>query len=264
MARTATFVAELGGNILHADHHIDTSTGLFLMRLEWDLNGFALGRADIHPAFTPLGEAIEARWSLHFSDVRSRVAVWVSHEPHCLVDLLLRQRTAELSADIPLVISNHEELGDLVRGFGVTFCHVPVDDRGEHEHRQLALLRDHSVDLVVLAKYMRVLSPGFLAAGPSAINIHHSFLPAFAGRSPYRQAHERGVKIIGATAHYVTEQLDGGPIIEQDVVRVSHRDAVEDLMRKGRDVERTVLARAVRVHLEHRVIVHGNRTSVFD
>jgi formyltetrahydrofolate deformylase len=265
VARTAQFVAERNGNVVHADHHIDRATGLFLMRMEWELDGFDVERERIAEAFAPLGERIGATWRLHFSDVVRRVAIWVTRQDHCLGDLILRQRAGELRCTLPLVMSNHEVLGDLCARFDIPFHHVPVV-RGfdAHETLQLDLLREHRIDTVVLAKYMQILSPSFLAAFPEVINIHHSFLPAFAGANPYVQAFERGVKIIGATAHYVTDQLDAGPIIEQDTVRISHRDSVDDLIRKGKDLERVVLARAVRAHLEDRVLVHGNRTSVFD
>ena len=280
VARTAEFVAARNGNIVHADHHIDLSTGLFLMRLEWELSGFELGRDEIDTGFAPLAEEIGADWSLHFSDTRARLAVFVSRQEHCLSDLLLRQRVDELRCELALVLGNHPDLEALAHSFGAAFHHVPTEagDRAAAETRQLDLLREHGVDVLVLAKYMQVLSPAFLRAFEQEvsprqlrhagrhriINIHHSFLPAFAGANPYRQAFERGVKIIGATAHYVTEELDAGPIIEQDTVRISHRDTVDDLVRKGRDLERVVLARAVRSHLENRVLVHGNRTSVFE
>jgi formyltetrahydrofolate deformylase len=265
VARTAQFVAERNGNVVHADHHIDRATGLFLMRMEWELDGFDVSRECIAEAFAPLAAQIGATWRLHFSDVVRRVAIWVTKQDHCLGDLILRRRAGELHCEIPLVISNHEVLRDLCERFDIEFVHVPVE-RGSRAHEQvhLSLLREHGVDLVVLAKYMQVLSPQFLDEFPDVINIHHSFLPAFAGASPYQQAFERGVKIIGATAHYVTPDLDAGPIIEQDTVRISHRDSVDDLIRKGKDLERVVLARAVRAHLEDRVLVHGNRTSVFD
>jgi formyltetrahydrofolate deformylase len=265
VARTAQFVAERNGNVVHADHHIDRATGLFLMRMEWEIEGFDVARDCIADAFSPLAAQIGATWRLHFSDVVRRVAVWVTTQDHCLGDLILRQRAGELRCQIPLVVSNHDVLSDLCARFDIPFVHVPVA-RGSnaHEQVQLDLLREHRIDTVVLAKYMQIISPAFLAAFPEVINIHHSFLPAFAGANPYMQAFERGVKIIGATAHYVTDQLDAGPIIEQDTVRISHRDSVADLIRKGKDLERVVLARAVRAHLEDRVLVHGNRTSVFD
>ncbi len=266
VARTAQFVAERNGNLVHAEHHIDPSTGLFLMRIEWELDGFELDRAEIAPAFTPLAEQIHATWNLHFSDEVRRMAIWVSKQDHCLSDLIQRRRGGELRAEIALVISNHPDLEPLARAFGIEYVHVPTDGSNRHRHEavQLSLLQNHRIDLVVLAKYMQILTPEFLSRYPRVINIHHSFLPAFIGANPYLQAIRRGVKIIGATAHYATADLDAGPIIEQDVVRVSHRDSVDDLIRKGRDLERVVLARAVRLHLENRVIVHGNRTSVFD
>jgi formyltetrahydrofolate deformylase len=265
VARTAQFVAERNGNVVHADHHIDRATGLFLMRLEWELDGFEVSRERIAVAFTPLAEQIGATWRLHFSDVVRRICIWVTRQDHCLGDLILRQRAGELRCQIPMVISNHESLADLCGRFDIPFHHVPVvRGMSAHEQLQLDLLRDHRIDTVVLAKYMQILSPVFLREFGEVINIHHSFLPAFAGANPYVQAFERGVKIIGATAHYVTDQLDAGPIIEQDTVRISHRDSVDDLIRRGKDLERVVLARAVRAHLEDRVLVHGNRTSVFD
>jgi formyltetrahydrofolate deformylase len=265
VARTAQFVADRNGNVVHADHHIDRATGLFLMRMEWELDGFEVARDGIAGAFTPLAEQIGATWRLHFSDVVRRVSIWVTRQDHCLGDLILRQRAGELRCEIPLVVSNHEVLADLCARFDIPFHHVPVERSSSgHERRQLELLGEHCIDTLVLAKYMQVLSPAFLAEFSEVINIHHSFLPAFAGAHPYVQAFERGVKVIGATAHYVTDRLDAGPIIEQDTVRISHRNSVDDLIRKGKDLERVVLARAVRAHLEDRVLVHGNRTSVFD
>ena len=198
---------------------------------------------------------------------RQRVAILVSRYDHCLLDLLWRWRRGELDADIAAVISNHADLGPKVEAHGIPFAHLPVDkeSKAEQEAKVLAMLREHDIDLVVLARYMQILSPEFLeACRRPIINIHHSFLPAFVGGRPYHQAHDRGVKLIGATAHYATETLDDGPIIEQDVSRVSHRDAVDDLVRKGRDLERVVLARAVRAHLEHRILTHGTKTVVFD
>jgi formyltetrahydrofolate deformylase len=234
------------------------------MRMEWELDGFDVARDRVAEAFAPLGERIGATWRLHFSDVVRRVAIWVTRQDHCLGDLILRQRAGELRCTLPLVMSNHEVLGDLCDRFDIPFHHVPVV-RGfdAHEALQLDLLREHRIDTVVLAKYMQILSPSFLAAFPEVINIHHSFLPAFAGANPYVQAFERGVKIIGATAHYVTDQLDAGPIIEQDIQRVTHRDDAVALERIGRDVERVALARAVALHLDDRVLVYDNRTLVF-
>lgn len=265
VAKIANFIYSNGGNIVHADQHTDFTAGLFLTRIEWQLAGFNLPRDLIGPAFNAIAQPLQANWRLHFSDDLPRIAIWVSRQDHCLYDLLWRQRAGELAVEIPLIISNHPHLEPIATQFGIDYHHLPItaDTKAEQEAKQLALLQDYRIDLVVLAKYMQVLSAQFVEQFPQIINIHHSFLPAFAGANPYQRAFERGVKIIGATAHYVTQDLDEGPIIEQDVVRVSHRDQVEDLIRKGKDLERMVLARAVRYHLQNRVLVYGNRTVVF-
>lgn len=265
VAKIANFIYANGGNIIHADHHTDFSAGLFLSRIEWQLDGFNLPRDIIDRAFAAVGKPLNASWELHFSDESQRLAVWVTKQDHCLLDLLWRQKAQELPADIPLIISNHDDLAPVAEQFGIDFYHIPVtkETKAEAEARQLELLREYEIDLVVLAKYMQVVSPGFIEQFPKIVNIHHSFLPAFPGARPYHRAYQRGVKIIGATAHYVTADLDEGPIIEQDVVRVSHRDTVADLVRKGKDLERMVLARGVRSHLQHRVLAYNNRTVVF-
>lgn len=265
VAKIANFIYANGGNIIHADHHTDLSAGLFLTRLEWQLDGFNLPADLIAPAFNAIAQPLNATWQLQLSNTVRRIAIWVSRQDHCLFDLIWRQRAGEFPAEIPLIISNHPHLGAIAEQFDIDFHHLPItkETKTEQEAVQLDLLRQYNIDLVVLAKYMQVLSPSFIAQFPQVINIHHSFLPAFAGAKPYERAYERGVKIIGATAHYVTEDLDEGPIIEQDVVRVSHRDDVTDLIRKGKDLERVVLARAVRLHLQNRVLVYGNRTVVF-
>jgi formyltetrahydrofolate deformylase len=265
VAKIASFIYSNGGNIIHADQHTDFTAGLFLTRLEWQLEGFNLPRELIAPAFNAIAQPLQANWQLHFSDDLPRIAIWVSRQDHCLYDLLWRQRAGELTAEISLIISNHPNLQPIAEQFGIDYHHIPItaETKAAQESKQLDLLRQYKIDLVVLAKYMQILSPEFVSQFPNVINIHHSFLPAFAGANPYHRAYERGVKIIGATAHYVTEDLDEGPIIEQDVVRVSHRDQVEDLIRKGKDLERVVLARAVRLHLQNRVLVYGNRTVVF-
>jgi formyltetrahydrofolate deformylase len=265
VAKIASFIYSNGGNIIHADQHTDFTAGLFLTRLEWQLEGFNLPRELIAPAFNAIAQPLQANWQLHFSDDLPRIAIWVSRQDHCLYDLLWRQRAGELTAEISLIISNHPNLQPIADQFGIDYHHIPItaETKATQESKQLDLLRQYKIDLVVLAKYMQILSPEFVSQFPNVINIHHSFLPAFAGANPYHRAYERGVKIIGATAHYVTEDLDEGPIIEQDVVRVSHRDQVEDLIRKGKDLERVVLARAVRLHLQNRVLVYGNRTVVF-
>ncbi|WNZ21522.1 formyltetrahydrofolate deformylase [Leptolyngbya sp. NK1-12] len=265
VAKIANFIYSNGGNIIHADQHTDFTAGLFLTRIEWQLEGFNLPRDLIGPAFNAIAQPLQANWQLHFSDALPRIAIWVSRQDHCLYDLLWRQRAGELTAEIPLIISNHPNLQPIADQFGIDYYHIPItaDTKMVQEGKQLELLRQYKIDLVVLAKYMQILSSEFVAQFPHVINIHHSFLPAFAGANPYHRAYERGVKIIGATAHYVTADLDEGPIIEQDVVRVSHRDQVDDLIRKGKDLERVVLARAVRLHLQNRVLVYGNRTVVF-
>lgn len=266
VAKIANFIYANGGNIIHADQHTDFAAGLFLTRLEWQLEGFNLPRDIIGTAFNAIAQPLQATWQLHFSDTVPRIAIWVSKQDHCLYDLLWRQRSRELNVDIPLIISNHPNLGAIAEQFNIDYHYSPItqDTKRDQEKKQLELLKKHKIDLVVLAKYMQVLSLEFIAQFPIIINIHHSFLPAFAGANPYHRAYDRGVKIIGATAHYATADLDEGPIIEQDVVRVSHRDSVEDLIRKGKDLERVVLARAVRLHLQNRVLVYGNRTVVFE
>ncbi|TVP68646.1 MAG: formyltetrahydrofolate deformylase [Leptolyngbya sp. LCM1.Bin17] len=265
VAKIANFIYANGGNILHADQHRDPEAGLFLSRLEWELEGFNLPKEIIGPAFNAIAQPLGATWQLHFSDDVPRLCIWVSHQDHCLLDLLWRHKAGEFKAEIPLIISNHPHLQPIAEQFGIAFHHIPItkDTKPQQEAQQLALLQEHTIDLVVLAKYMQVLSPEFLTQFDQVINIHHSFLPAFMGANPYHRAHQRGVKIIGATAHYVTSDLDEGPIIEQDVVRISHRDDVKELIRKGKDMERIVLARAVRLHLQNRTLVYGNRTVVF-
>lgn len=265
VAKIANFIYSNGGNIIHADQHTDFVAGLFLTRIEWQLEGFNLPRDIIGPAFNAIAQPLKAQWQLHFSDDMPRIAIWVSKQDHCLFDLIWRQRAGEFRAEIPLIMSNHPNLEAIAQQFGIAYHYLPItkDTKAEQELKQLELLQKYQIDLVVLAKYMQVLSGEFLQSFPKVINIHHSFLPAFAGANPYQRAHTRGVKIIGATAHYATQDLDEGPIIEQDVVRVSHRDSVDDLIRKGKDLERIVLARAVRLHLQNRVLVYGNRTVVF-
>ncbi|MEI6030023.1 MAG: formyltetrahydrofolate deformylase [Synechococcaceae cyanobacterium ELA739] len=266
------WVAANGGNIVHADHHSDPGAGLFLSRIEWQLEGFGLPREAICPTAHALAQRLGGDYKVNFSDYRPAAAIFVSKQDHCLLDLLWRVRTGELPMQVPLVIGNHPDLQSIAEEFGARFEHVPVNkaNRAEAEARQLELLVDHGIELVILAKYMQVLTPDFLTrfdppdAFHQVINIHHSFLPAFQGAQPYHRAWERGVKLIGATAHFVTEELDGGPIIEQVTVNVSHRDEVDDLIRKGRDCERLALARAVHRYLRRQVMVYRGRTAVFD
>ncbi|MGO9337561.1 MAG: formyltetrahydrofolate deformylase [Terracidiphilus sp.] len=298
VARVSSLLYERGANILHADQHQDHDLGLFFMRVEWALAAPAdaastasagassasptAGKIDpslpqpaIEPfdldgfksAFAPLAAELGMRWQLSSTARRTRVALFCSQYLHCMADLLYRWRTGELDCDIPVIVSNHREVDRLAGFYAIPFEFVPVSaaTRAEAEARQLELLARHGVELVVLARYMQILSPGFVSRFPSSIiNVHHSFLPAFTGARPYHAAHLRGVKLIGATSHYVTDLLDDGPIIEQDVARISHRDQVEDLVARGRDLERVVLSRAVRWHLDRRILCYGNKTVVFD
>lgn len=266
VANVADLVWRNGGNIVHAEQHTDTVDGMFFQRVEFELDGFAFPRDELAEVIAPVARRFSMEVTIRFSDQRPRLAVLASRAPHCLIDLLSRWRGDELDADLCLVASNHPDHAELCGFFGVPFHHVPVGEDPAAQERALQdLLVDQRIDLVVLARYMRILSPEFVQRWPNRIiNIHHSFLPAFVGAQPYRQAHERGVKVIGATAHYVTAELDEGPIIAQDVAHVSHRDGVEELTRKGRDLEVVVLARALRAQLDHRVLAWGNRTVVFD
>jgi len=275
VARVSGLLYEHGANILHADQHQDHDLGLFFMRVEWslasndnsdsgsrkfDLEAF---KADFNPLATELG----MHSTLTTSSRKPRVALFCSQYLHCVADLLYRWRSGELDCEISLIVSNHREVELLAAFCGILFVHIPVTaaTRAEGEARQLELLAKYDVDLIVLARYMQILSADFVARYPAAIiNVHHSFLPAFTGARPYHAAHARGVKLIGATSHYVTEVLDDGPIIEQDVARISHRDQVEDLVARGRDLERMVLSRAVRWHLDRRILCYGNKTVIFD
>ena len=266
VAALSSFVFGHGGNILDADQHTERDSNEFFMRLVWDLAGFTIDHERIHSEIANLAQRFDLKWELTFSDHVPRMVVFASKASHCLYDLLLCQKLGDLGGEIVAVVSNHDVLADVCKHFDIPFTFIPVDrnDKRKAEQEQLALLDTLAIDVVVLARYMQILSAEFVERWPNRIiNIHHSFLPAFAGARPYHQAKERGVKIIGATAHYVTAELDQGPIIEQNVRRVTHRDEIEDLMRAGRDLEREVLTRAVRLHLQRRVLVSGNRTIVF-
>jgi len=266
VATIADFVYRHNGNILHADEHGDEESGLFLMRVEFDPKDFDIDLADFGKHFTPIAEIFAMKWRLAHSAQRPRMIVFVSKYDHCLVDLLYRHQSGELACEIPLIVSNHPDTQPIADFYRIPFAVIPVtkDNKAQAEAQANALLEKHQPDFIVLARYMQILSNEFVRLYPNRIiNIHHSFLPAFIGGRPYHQAFERGVKLIGATSHYVTQELDDGPIIEQDVVRVSHRDTVEDLIRKGRDLEKIVLSRAVRLHVENRVLVYGNKTVVF-
>ena len=267
VAAIAEFLLRHNANILHADQHQDAELKLFLMRVEWEMAGFELDPADFSAAFTPLAERFEMRWRLALSANKPRMAIFVSKFDHCLADLLYRYQTGELHCELPIIISNHEDTRWLADAYRIPFQHLAMnkDDKAETERLQRAILHDLHIAFIVLARYMQVLSPDFLRHYPNRIiNIHHSFLPAFHGAKPYHRAFERGVKLIGATAHYVTETLDDGPIIEQDVARISHRDHLEDLIHKGADLEKVVLSHAVKWHLDNRVLVYANKTVVFD
>jgi formyltetrahydrofolate deformylase len=271
VATIADFVYRHNGNILHADEHADEESGLFLMRVEFDPRDFDIdlsqkNLADFSKHFSPIAEKFKMKWRLAQSWQRPRMIIFVSKYDHCLVDLLYRQQSGELACDIPLIISNHPDNRRLADFYKIPYTVVSVakDNKQQAEDVIHGLIAEHRPDFMVLARYMQILSNDFVNRYPQRIiNIHHSFLPAFVGARPYHQAFERGVKLIGATSHYVTEVLDDGPIIEQDVVRVSHRDTVDDLIRKGRDLEKVVLSRAVRWHVENRVLVYGNKTVVF-
>jgi len=267
VATIADFVYRHNGNILHADEHADEASNLFLMRVEFDPTDFTIDLADFSRHFSPVAEKFQMRWSLAQSSRRLKMAILVSKYDHCLVDLLYRHRSGELPCDIPLIISNHPDNKPIADFYKIPYetVTVPKENKREAEQKILGLLKKQSPDFIVLARYMQILSNEFVAEYPHRIiNIHHSFLPAFIGAKPYHQAFQRGVKLIGATSHYVTEVLDDGPIIEQDVVRISHRDSLDDLLQKGRDLEKVVLSRAVRWHIESRVLLYGNKTVVFD
>ncbi len=262
------FIYNNGGNILYLDQHVDSERGVFFMRVEWDLDKFVIQREKIAEYFeTLVGSRYAMTAQLHFSATKPRMALFVSKMGHCFYDLLARYESGELDVEIPLIISNHRDLQVATERLGIDYHHIEVnqDNKSQQEARQKELLQQYDIEFIVLARYMQVLSDDFVRDYPHRIiNIHHSFLPAFPGGRPYHSAYERGVKIIGATSHYVTAELDAGPIIEQDVVHVSHKDTVEDMVRIGRDLEKIVLARAVRHHVQHDLLVYENRTVVFE
>lgn len=267
VAAIADFLYQHNANILHADQHQDAENSLFLMRVEWDLKDFSLDEASFAEAFKGIAKTYKMTWELKLSKDKLRMAIMVSQYDHCLADLLHRHKNNELQCEIPLIISNHLDAQKLAEFYDIPFFHIPVekDKKKEAEAEQFALFDKFQVDFIVLARYMQILSEDFVKRYPQrVINIHHSFLPAFIGARPYHRAFERGVKLIGATSHYVTEVLDEGPIIEQDIDRISHRDQVEDLIQKGRDLERIVLSKAVRWHIENRILIYANKTVIFD
>ncbi len=261
------FVASNNGNIIHADQHIDELTNTFFMRIEWSLDGFNIDRGGIASAFAGIASNFKMSWELYFNDEKPRVAIFVSKHLHCLYDFLYRYQSGHFHCEIPLIISNHPDAAVLAGNFGIKYHEYAIlpENKSAQEAKQIELLAQARIDLVVLARYHQILTSNFVNAYKNRIiNIHHSFLPAFAGGNPYMQAYQKGVKLIGATSHYVTHMLDEGPIIEQDTVRISHRDSKEDLVRKGQDLEKIVFARAVRLHLERKILCYGHKTVVFD
>ena len=266
VSRIAHFIFERGGNIIDLDEHVDREEQVFSIRVAWDMSSFTISPEDIAEALAPMAKEFEAEWRIEFAERKAKVALFVSKYEHCLQDVLWRYSIGEYNIEIPLVISNHPDLEPLVNRYEIPFYVFPIakENKLEQEEKEIALLKEHEVDVIVLARYMQILTPEFVDLFPNKIiNIHHSFLPAFMGGNPYKQAFDRGVKLIGATSHYVTEDLDEGPILEQDIIRVTHRDVVNDLKRKGRDLERIVLARAMHYHLNHRVLVQGRKTVIF-
>jgi formyltetrahydrofolate deformylase len=266
-ATIAEFIYRYDGNILHFEQHQAGEERYYLARVEWDLAGFRLDLKDFAGAFGPIASKLGMNWRIEMGSQRPRVAIFVSKFDHCLVDLLYRQRNGELACDLPLMISNHPDARRHADFYGIPYHVIPIakENKSQAEQQERELLSAHKIDLIVLARYMQVLSPEFISHYPQRIiNIHHSFLPAFIGAKPHHQAYERGVKLIGATAHYVTEVLDDGPIIEQGVARISHRDGLDDLVEKGRDLEKVVLSRAVRWHIESRILLYDNKTVIFE
>ena len=266
VSKLTSWISNYGGNIKHSDHHTDQDAGLFLSRIEWNSIHTTINRKDIYDKFQKIAVDINGKFNINYSDEIPNVAIFVSKQNHCLIDLLWRVRNGELKMNVPLIISNHPDLESIANDFNSQFVYFDTvnSSKSDVEDQILKLIDQFDIDFVVLAKYMQILSNSFLQKFSSIINIHHSFLPAFKGAQPYHRAWKRGVKLIGATAHYVTKDLDEGPIIEQCTVNVSHRDEVDDLIRKGRDIERVALARAVRLHLNHQVFVYKSKTAVFD
>ena len=266
VSQLTSWISNYGGNIKHSDHHTDQDAGLFLSRIEWDRNDLPINKSEIYEQFEKIAIDINGKFNINYSDEIPNVGIFVSKQNHCLIDLLWRVRNGELKMNVPLIISNHPDLENIAKDFKAQFVFIDTTNlsKASVEKQILNLLKDFDIELVVLAKYMQILSDSFLENYSSIINIHHSFLPAFKGAQPYHRAWKRGVKLIGATAHYVTQDLDEGPIIEQCTVNVSHRDEVADLIRKGRDIERIALARAVRLHLNHQIFVYDSKTAVFD
>ncbi len=267
VSRISHFIFERGGNILDLDEHVDPEEQIFSIRIVWDMRNFSIPTSELKEAFAPLAKEFTATWDIKFLEKKTKVAIFVSKYDHCLHEILWRNKMGEFLIEISFIISNHPDLESLADQYHIPFYLFPItkENKMDQEKKELKLLAEHNVDTIVLARYMQILSSKFVKKYPNKIiNIHHSFLPAFVGSNPYKQAFQRGVKIIGATSHYVTEELDEGPIIEQDIIRISHKDTLKDLIRKGRDLERLVLARALLYHFEHRVLVRGRKTIIFE
>jgi len=267
VARITHFIFERGGNIMDLNEHVSRDENIFTIRVSWEMTNFSISAEDLEDAIRPMAKEFKADWKIYFSEPLPRIAIFVSKFDHCLHDILWRYTAGELNCEVKMIISNHDDLKPLADFYKLPFhvFEITKENKAEQEARELALLKENNIDTVVLARYMQILSDDFCANYPhQVINIHHSFLPAFIGGNPYKKAYQRGVKIIGATSHYVTADLDEGPIIEQDVIRISHNDSVKDMIRKGRDLERVVLARALKVHLEKRIMVLNGRTIIFE
>jgi len=267
VASISNFIAENGGNIINLDEHVDSDAKMFFIRVEWEIGNLKFGKDELHSKFKPLAEQFNAKWKIEFAEKKLKLAIFVSKYDHALQEILWRYKLGEFEVEISAIISNHNDLSLLAENYNVPFYHIPIskENKEEQEAKESELLKNIDVDLIVLARYMQILSANFVSQFPNKIvNIHHSFLPAFMGGNPYKQAFERGVKMIGATSHFVTNDLDEGPIIAQDIVQISHKDSVKDLVRKGRDLERLVLAKGLHCVLQHRVLVHKGKTIVFE
>lgn len=267
VAKITQFIYQSGGNIIALDEHVNQNQEFFSFRVVWNMKNSNIPASKLHETFEPLAKEFGAHWRIEFSSQKQRVAIFVSKYDHCLQEILWRHNMNEYDIEIPLIISNHPDLKPIAEAHNIPYHVFPItkENKLKQEAKEIELLKEYDIDLVVLARYMQVLSPSFIEAYRNKIiNIHHSFLPGFVGGNPYKQAYERGVKMIGATSHFVTEDLDEGPIIEQDIMRITHKDTIPDLIRKGRDLERIVLARALSYKAEHRIIVDGSRTIVFD
>ncbi len=268
IAQVTNFLNEYNGNVVALDQHVDEDNNHFFMRVEWEMKSFKLSFDEIKTVFQKrIASRFQMYWTLDSTEHTPRMALFVSKLSHCLYDLLARYQAKELDVEIPVIISNHLALKTVAEQFGIEFHYFPItkENKAKQEEKELAILKEKSVNFVVLARYMQIISPEFISNYPNkVINIHHSFLPAFAGAKPYHAAYERGVKIIGATCHYVTENLDAGPIIDQDIIRISHNDSIKSLIQKGKDIEKIVLSRAVKAHVNRKTLVYKNRTIIFD